>query len=220
MEISKSQLLKAMPYVGPRADVYLPWLNVSINEFEVNTTNRLVPFLAQLAHETGQLATVSENLNYTPQAIIATFNRKVKRFTPEQAEMYGRTKAHKANQEMIANIAYANRMGNRGPESGDGWLHRGAGAFQLTGKDNQQKCADYFGIPIDKIGEWLRSPEGAMRSAGWFWRRAGCNRMADFGDFDAISDAINIGRDTVPEGDAIGYKDRLAHFNHIREVLA
>lgn len=37
---------------------------------------------------------------------------------------------------MIANIAYANRLGNGNIESGDGWRYRGAGVLEITEKDN------------------------------------------------------------------------------------
>lgn len=37
--------------------------------------------------------------------------------------------------ERIANRAYADRMGNGDEASGEGWLYRGRGLIQLTGKD-------------------------------------------------------------------------------------
>jgi putative chitinase len=52
------------------------------------------------------------------------------RFPPAIAEQY----AH--NQEMIANRAYCDRMGNGPESSGDGWKYAGKGLIQLTGKDN------------------------------------------------------------------------------------
>lgn len=209
--MTQDDLLAIMPYAKPRIAAFFTPIVDAMAEFEINTPARQAAFLAQLAHETGQLASVSENLNYSVNALMRTWP---KRFPNEVAA------AKVAKQpEAIANLVYANRMGNGGPETGDGWRHRGAGGFQLTGKENQQKCADYFGIAIDKIGDWLRSPEGACRSAGWFWRRANCNELADSGDFDAISDAINIGRHTEAEGDAIGYKERFSFFATANRVL-
>jgi len=220
MNITLAQLTCIMPKAGVMAALYLPHVNAAMAEGGIDTKARQSPFLAQFAHETGQLARVSENLNYTPQAILDTFNRKVQRFTQAQARQYGRTADHAANQEMIANIAYANRMGNGDVASGDGWRHRGAGGFQVTGADNQRLCAVHFAIPFDQIGDWLRTPAGACRSAAWYWSERGCNALADAGNIDAISDVINIGRVTREQGDAIGFAERLALTNLATKVLA
>ena len=84
-------------------------------------------------------------------------------------------------------------MGNGDEDSGDGWRYRGAGLIQLTGKNNQHAAADYFGIDYAAIGDWLRTPEGAARSAGWFWNVNGLNALADADDLRGITRAINGG---------------------------
>lgn len=220
MNITANQLLAIMPAAGARAYACLDALNDAMRRFAINTPKRMAAFLAQLAHESTQLTSVRENLNYSAQALLSQFNNsKITRFTPADAEKYGRTATHAANQEMIANIAYANRMGNGPPASGDGWRTRGAGFIQLTGHDNQQACADFFGIKGD-IGEWLATPKGAALSSAWFWSTHGCNELADAGDVDGVSDVINLGRRTPKIGDAIGYADRLALTNRANKVLA
>lgn len=87
--------------------------------------------------ETGSaMQPIKENLNYSAQGLQRTFP---KYFTPPQATAYAR------QPERIANRAYANRMGNGNEASGDGWLYRGRGLVQITGKDNYKK----FGIADD-----------------------------------------------------------------------
>lgn len=218
--ISLPQLQRIMPHSGKQAAKHINELNSAMFEFAIIDAYRVAPFLAQLAHESGELQSMSESFNYTPSAILATFNRKAQRFTPAQAEQYGRTAQHPANQQMIANVAYANRMGNGDVASGDGWRHRGSGGIQLTGKTNQTRCANYFGIPVAQIGDWLRTPEGAMRSAAWFWSISGANEAADKKDFDAVSDVVNIGRHTLAQGDSIGYTDRLEFYKVALTTLA
>ena len=54
--ISKAQLLQIMPNLGSaKADQYLPYLNQAMIQGGINTPQRQAMFLAQLAHESGQL---------------------------------------------------------------------------------------------------------------------------------------------------------------------
>lgn len=58
--ISKEQLLAIMPLAGKRADVFLDPLNRCMYEFDITTPLREAAFLAQVAHESGQLRYVKE----------------------------------------------------------------------------------------------------------------------------------------------------------------
>lgn len=210
--MNAADLHKIMPLAGPLCEVFAQHLNAACMEFNISTRMRQASFLPQIAHESGQLRNLVENLNYKPDALLTTFNTsKIIRFTRALAEQYGRTAARPANQEMIANIAYANRMGNGSIESGDGWRFRGAGLIQLTGKENQADCAKYFRIDLDTIGSWLRTPEGASRSAAWFWRTHGCNELADKGMTELITKTINGGDN--------GLAERIALYQTALQVL-
>lgn len=228
MNVTIQQLARIMPTAGAQALNYLPWLNLTMGEFGIDTKHRQAAFLAQLAHETGQLRTITENLNYSADGLANTWPG---RFAQTSADGFyllsngrkvpnAQALALQRQPEKIANAVYANRMGNGGPETGDGWRYRGSGGIQLTGKDNQRACAAYFRVPLDKMGDWLRTPEGACRSAGWYWSKSGCNALADAGDLDGISDMVNIGSRTRAKGDAIGYTDRVALTNEADRVLA
>jgi putative chitinase len=229
MNITLTQLRCAMPKIGVLATAYLPWLNSAMAEFQIETKQRQGPFLAQLAHETGDLNHVVENLNYSADGLANTWPSRFakkgadgKYLTADDGRKVPNAVALDLHHrpESIANTVYANRMGNGGSETGDGWRYRGAGGFQLTGADNQRACAAYFRIPFEKIGDWLRTPEGVCRSAAWTWWRDGCNALADAGMYDAISDLVNIGHRTAEVGDAIGYADRIARTNNNLKVLA
>lgn len=200
-----------MPNAGNNALVYLSPLNYAMAEFDISTENRIRFFLPQIAHESDDLAYVEENLNYSAVGLLKTFRK----YFPDiqAATVYAR------NPQKIANHVYANRMGNGDEKSGMGWLHRGAGLIQLTGHDNQKACADYFKIQVEQVGSWLRTPEGACRSAAWFWKTHGCNELADKNDFDGVSDVINIGRKTEKYGDSIGFADRLSNLHDTQGVV-
>jgi len=220
MIVTADMIRRVAPQCGANAAIVANALQPAVERFGINTRRRLAHFLAQVAHESGGFTRKRENLNYVPSAILARFNTKtLTRFTSAQAEQYGRNSAHAADQQAIANIAYASRMGNRGPESGDGWRTRGAGWMQITGTTNHNAVADYFGLSRDTIGAWLSTDMGAALGAGWFWHVNNLNRFADLDDVDGVSDCVNIGRKTERIGDAIGYIERRSLTDQVMKAI-
>lgn len=211
MPITKNHLLAIVPGLGARADVILNALNNAMEKYGIDTPKRIAFFLGQVLVESGDFYATRENMNYSAQRLMMVWPKRFP--TVASATPY----AHEP--EKLANFVYANRMGNGDPLSGDGWRHRGAGWIQLTGKNNQLECAEVMGIAPDDIGDWLATPEGAALSAAWFWWKVGCNRLADFGNLDAVSDAVNLGRQTKEVGDAHGYTKRLNATNTCKKVL-
>ncbi len=58
--ITLSELQEIMPHAGTRALVFLEPLNQACDEFGIDTPDRLAAFLAQVAHESGELRYVAE----------------------------------------------------------------------------------------------------------------------------------------------------------------
>lgn len=58
--VTTEQLKKIMPQAGKRAALFVDHLNKAMEEFEINTPFRQAAFLAQIAHESGQLVYVKE----------------------------------------------------------------------------------------------------------------------------------------------------------------
>ena len=177
------------------------------DKFGLNTDLRLGHFLAQVREEVGsEFKVLRENLNYRSDALRKTFGN---RFTEAQAKEYGRG-VNSANQEMIANIAYANRLGNGDADSGDGWKYRGAGCLQITGKSNfeevQKRCVRYAGKEMDPD-----TLEGfvVFGMAYWIWRD--CYRAADTGDIDNVTAIINKYTSS--------YASRKEHYNNISHLV-
>ncbi|MEW5729718.1 MAG: glycoside hydrolase family 19 protein [Pseudomonadota bacterium] len=153
-------------------------------EWGIETPLRLAAFLAQIAHESGQLRTLAENLNYSAEALLRVFPRH---FDPAQAAAYAR------QPERIGSKVYANRMGNGDEASGDGWRYRGRGLIQVTGKANYAACGTALGLNLIAQPELLEQPVAAAHSAAWFWHRNGLNRPADARDIETITRRINGG---------------------------
>lgn len=204
-------LLRIMPQAGRQADLFAPHLADAMQRYNIVGPVRQAAFLAQIGVESGQLKTLVESLNYTPDALIATFNTKVQRFTRAQADEYGRTPAHAANQRMIGSIAYANRMGNGTVASGEGFLYRGRGLVQITGKDNYERCGQAIGFGLLANPDLLATPMLAAVSAAWFWSANGLNALADTGDIDKVSRKVNGGTHALAQ--------RRAMYELARKVL-
>lgn len=202
--MTPDQLLRIMPGAGKQAEVFAAPLTEAMQRFQITGPARQASFLAQVAHESGQLNRMTENLIYSAARMQVIWP---KRF-PNLASTVG----YAGNAPALANKVYGGRMGN-GPEaSGEGWRYRGRGLLQLTGKDNYQRCGAAIGYDLVKNPEFLDSPLVAARSAAWFWSANGLNELADKGDQVAVTKRIN--------GGTTGLAERLAMFEVARKVLS
>lgn len=173
------------------AETFAGPLNAAMGRFDIDTTADRAHFVAQAVHESVGFTRLVENLNYKAQALLDIWP---KRFTPETARLYGRVDSVKAaNPQMIANVAYANRMGNGSIESGDGWRYRGRGIGMLTGKDNYRRCGEAVGMDLVRFPDLVLQPPMACDSFAWFWKTHGLSALANAGDVDRISGIINGG---------------------------
>jgi predicted chitinase len=182
----------------------------------LDTCQQKAHFFSQVMEEVGMSIKISdgESLNYKAEVLpthFIKFSKTNRRNGPpnDLAFKYGRIEKivdHKktitqiANQEMIANIAYANSNGNGNIESGDGWKYRGRGIIQITGKEKYTKInsrikSDYssFSILID-ADNINNLNEGTVASMA-FWKEYGCQKVAQEGykreQLDGIVDIIN-----------------------------
>jgi len=203
MPITPQQLLQILPNAGPVAGVFAPALNEAMARFKIDTPLRVAAFIAQAGHESGQLRSLVENLNYSAEALLLTWP---KRFTPQMAAAVAR------KPEQIANIVYASRMGNGPAVTGDGFKYRGRGLIQVTGWLNYQACGQALSLDLLTKPELLEQPVYAALSAAWFWSSNGLNELADAERFSAITQRINGGQN--------GAADRLEIYQRALKVLA
>lgn len=100
----------------------------------------------------------------------------------------------------------AKRLGNT--QKGDGFRYRGAGPIQLTGRANFRACGKDLGLDLEGNPELAHTPEVGFRIACWYWTTRKLNALADKGEFDAITKAINGGYNGKSHRDAY-YKKAL-----------
>ena len=181
----------------------------NVQKAGIQTDNQLAMFIAQCAHESADFQKFQENLNYSSDGLRKTFP---KYFPGTTSEKYGYIKnkagviVQKADQAGIANIVYANRMGNGPATSGDGWKYRGRGVVQLTGKDNYTRFQKWLGDP-----EILSNPDKILSSAKlivltgvFFWD---VNKLQGISDFVLLTKRVN--------GGTIGLEDRTREYKEL-----
>lgn len=209
MQLAGEQLKSIMPLCD--ADRWVAPLNEAMDRFEINTPARMAAFLAQIAHESAQTTRLTEGLYYSrPERLCAVWPKRFA--TTTDALPYIK------NPEKLANFVYANRGGNGGVASGDGWRYRGRGLFQLTFKDNYRLAGLALNLPLVEEPDLAIEPEIAALTAANYWQRLGLNALADHqpGDDDAqdfvqISVRINGGR--------VGLAERKRYWAIAQEVM-
>jgi putative chitinase len=145
--------------------------------------------MAQFSEECGQGLEMLENMNYSAQGLLATFPRHFTATLAAQA-------AH--NPQMIAEIAYGGRMGNAPPPSTDGWIYRGAGLSQLTGRDNYTALQAFLdkndaGFDILVNPALIVDPAHALECGVADWVLCGCLPFAEADDILRETEKLNGG---------------------------
>jgi len=130
--LTEDVVRQLLPKVKNLQEWYEELLGV-LPQYEIDTPNRVAAFVAQCGHESAGFTILQENLNYSADGLRKIFGKYFP--TTELAKQYAR------KPEMIANRVYGNRMGNGDEDSGDGYMYRGRGIVQITGKNNYSKCS-------------------------------------------------------------------------------
>lgn len=172
-------------------------------KYGIDSPKRVAGFVAQCAHESANFKRLVENMNYSEKALLSVFSRYFGEPPKRDAAEYAR------KPEMIANYVYqdefrSSKMGN--VNEGDGWLFRGRGLIQLTGRDNYTRFGKTVGMTAEEAVEYVATKQGALESACWFWDTASCNKFADARDIEGMSKRIN--------GGLTGLKERKRRWEH------
>jgi len=171
VDITADKLKKIMPYSGKRISAFLPHILKYTEEYNINSPLRFSAWIAQIAHESGELRYVNELASGEDYA---------------DREDLGNTKPDAIRRAMGKNV---------------GAFYKGHGLIQITGYDNHAQCSKaLFGDDrlLDNP-LLLVSPENAVASACWFWVSRGLNAYADKEAMQTITRRINGGLNGFPE---------------------
>jgi len=156
-------------------------------------------FISQTMHESAGYTRLQENLNYSASGLRKTWPT---RFTAALAAQLAR------NPEAIANHVYGRRLGNSQP--GDGWLFRGRGIIQVTGRSNYRNCSEavYNDMRLLTDPDLLLTAKDSVISAFWYWDK---NRIKDLLTVKDVTKKINGGTN--------GLADRQKRFDQIIKII-
>lgn len=199
-------LKRVAPGANPRIAAMV--IEHADHEFErrnIRSMRRQASILAHMAHETAGFTVLEENLNYTAQRAHQVWPNRFR--SPSEAQMRG--VAH--NSKALALAVYNGRMGNR-KGTDDGWIFRGKGLLQCTGRDNVARLARELGITPELAADWLISPKHALACACVIYNMLNIGPAADAGDMKLQTRRINGGLN--------GLADRQAAYNRAMRALA
>jgi putative chitinase len=127
--------------------------------------------------------------------VLANIPAKV---TNEEAERL----AH--HPEAIAERVYGLGNPNKAVElgnttQGDGFLYRGNGVLQTTGRGNHRRMGQACGVDFEGNPNLVTAPEHALKPALQEWTEGNLNHFADIDDITTITRRINGGLNGLAE---------------------
>ena len=170
MKITKGQVLQIMPTAKERVGKYLAYINSYAEVFEIDTPLRMAHYLAQIAHESGEL-------RYTVEQGARSYFDKYD--TGKLALQLGNTPQKDGD-------GYTYR--GRGLIQITGW----------SNYDAYNRSAYCKGDVIENP-ELLEKPLGAVKSSMWWWKTHGLSILADNDDVVKITKKINGGQNGLKE---------------------
>jgi putative chitinase len=189
---------------------------------KITNINNLAHFIGQVHHETGGFNSGRESLNYSVNALLSTFGRH--RISESDARRFGRTSEKSANQQEIANIIYGGDWGRKNlgnTQPNDGWLFRGNGSIQLTGRSNHQAFANSVNDQSIMTNPDIIMDKFYFESGKFFFDRNNLWRFCNNVDANSIltlSRAVNIGNHNST-AQPKGLQDRINQTNNILNIL-
>ncbi len=206
LSITSAQI-KAIAGSGARADLVGAIVSgwpAAVAKAKLTTRNRAAHFLAQIMTETGGLRILEESGAYKAARIMVIFGegRHSAGITEPEARRIAALPVAQRG-PVLFNRVYGRgnpkkmrEFQNTGPN--DGWLYRGGGMMQNTGKSNYAKLAKKTGLPLVEHPDLLRDPETAMQCGVLWWEK----RVPDSA-IDSIERATR-----AVQGGKLGLEDR------------
>lgn len=138
-------------------------------------------FLPEILHESALLSRLYEDLDYTADRISHVW--------PSRFPTSASAAAYAHDPQALAEKVYGGRLGNTRP--GDGWLYRGRGVIQITGRANYEATGRLIGQDLAQVPDLLAQPRYALEACVAWWE----DRIPDsmLGETSRIRARVNGG---------------------------
>lgn len=169
-------------------------------EFDITEPLELAHFLAQCNHESGGFMKMSEGANYRYKRAKEIWPSRIA-IIEEKQKAQGATDQGFISQPWLFNTVYNGRMGNR-LNTNDGFMYRGGGFIELTGRHNYQDFCTWLNndnYNVENITAYVRTEDGAILSAIWFWVSKNIKPLALADNILEITKRINGGANGLLE---------------------
>lgn len=185
MKVTAEQLVELVSLDSYMAGTWAAVLSATLHEYGLATPHRAAAFVAQTAYESLGYTHLEENLSHGAHRLGELYGDHF--FTVPETP-HGRQDASQfaGAPERVANIVYANRLGNGPSESGDGWKYRGRGLLRIAGRNHYHVVGRLLQLDLLSEPSLLTIPLYAAQSAAVLWNFLNCSALADEGSPDSF----------------------------------
>jgi len=166
--LTKEQLQRVFPQC-PNPEVWAEAINDAWARFGFKSKNARAGFLGIIGNETGGLTAVArENTSWGASRMSELFP-KARVDRSDQSSGPNETAMQKQREGPVAqaNWAYDGTIGNVSGTD-DGYLYRGGGITQLTGRSNYRAAGGALGIDLETNPDKVTEPSVSALVAAWF----------------------------------------------------
>ncbi|WP_449105359.1 hypothetical protein [Pseudomonas mohnii] len=207
----------------------LPYLNMYASIYKIDTPLRIAHFLAQVGHES-KFKVKSENGNFSPRRMREIFGCKggQKNYNVAQddcdlgrlrSKLWSHENTYANNAINLLSYVYADRMGNGGEETQDGYKYRGRGIIQLTGRFNYERYTSIHNTanPSD-LKDFVTNPDLIINELQYGVESAFV--YCSMTDFNLAADEDNIEKTTkIINGGYNGLHERKEILRNIKVIM-
>jgi len=183
---------EALTRLWPGGDRKVPGLRAGMvataddvfTRYGIHTTRLIAHVMAQISHECGAGRDVVENLNYTAGRMMQVW--------PSRFPTMASAQPYAGRPRELANKVYNGRMGNRAG-SDDGWIFRGRGAVQTTGREGYARLAKSIGLDVLNHPDLVNDPRHFLLCGVADFINCGCLPYAEADDIVGVTRRLNGG---------------------------